>query len=121
MPRWAWCGFCKKRAGTHFTELVFLHPARFVGHVVHSSASGTPNVDVLFFMLGWARCDFHKKHAGTRCTELVFFYPVGYACYVVHSSASMVRNIDVLLTSSCGPGAVSLNLCFCIRWDLSVM
>jgi hypothetical protein len=34
------CGFDKKRAGTHYTELVFLHPGRFAGHVVHSSASG---------------------------------------------------------------------------------
>jgi hypothetical protein len=30
--------FNKKHAGTHYAELVFLHPVGFVGHVVHSSA-----------------------------------------------------------------------------------
>jgi hypothetical protein len=38
---WDWYGFDKKRAGTHYTELVFLHLVESVGHVVHSGKSGT--------------------------------------------------------------------------------
>jgi hypothetical protein len=36
-------------------ELGFLHPVGSVGHVVHCGASGTQNVDALFFMIGWDR------------------------------------------------------------------
>jgi hypothetical protein len=67
----ALCSFHKKRIGTHYTELVFLHLMGSVGHVVHFSVSGVRNY-TLFFMLGWARCGFHKKRAGTHYAELVF-------------------------------------------------
>jgi hypothetical protein len=36
---WDRYGFHKKRVRTRYAEVVFLHPARFLGHVVHSSAS----------------------------------------------------------------------------------
>jgi hypothetical protein len=81
-------------------------------------------------MLWWARCDFHKKRTGTRYVELVFLHPVGSACHVVNSGASEVRNINALFFmlrwdrygfDKKHAGHVTLNLCFCIRWDLRVM
>jgi hypothetical protein len=78
----------KKRVGTRYAEPVFLHPLGFVGHVVHSRASGLQNVDALFFMLEWDQYRFHKKCAETPNVKLVFLHLVGSVGHVVHSSAS---------------------------------
>jgi hypothetical protein len=67
----------KKRARTHYTELVFLYLVGFAGQVMHSGACEARNIDVLFFILKWALCGYHKKHAGTRYDEYVFLHPVG--------------------------------------------
>jgi hypothetical protein len=48
---WAWCGFHKKHAGTHYKKLRLLHQAGSAGHIVHSSASRAQNNIALFFML----------------------------------------------------------------------
>jgi hypothetical protein len=39
MLRWDRYGFDKKRAGTRYSKLVFLHLVGYAGNVVHSGAS----------------------------------------------------------------------------------
>jgi hypothetical protein len=92
----AWCSFHKKCAGTHYVELVFLHPVGSAGHVVDSAASGARNVGTLFFMLRLARCGFHNQRTGTCNSELVFFYSVVFAGHIQLSSGSEAQNVDAL-------------------------
>jgi hypothetical protein len=39
--RWAQCESHKKRTGTHYVELVFLHLVWSMGHVVRAGSSGS--------------------------------------------------------------------------------
>jgi hypothetical protein len=50
-----------KNDGTHYVELVFLHPVEFVGYVVHSGASMERNIDPLFFKLSRPGADPTKS------------------------------------------------------------
>jgi hypothetical protein len=86
--RWDRYGFDKKRTGTRYIELVFLHPVGSTGHVVDSGTSEARNMIALFLMLGWDRYRFDKKHVRTRDAELVFLHLVGSASDVGHSGAS---------------------------------
>jgi hypothetical protein len=88
MLGWDRYGFDKKRAGTHYAELVFLHPVGFVGHVILSYASWAGNMKELYFTHGWERYGFDKNRTGTHYAELVFVHPVGYGGHVVHFDAS---------------------------------
>jgi hypothetical protein len=88
MLGWDQYGFDKKRDGTNYVELVFLHHMGSMGHIVHSDVSGTRNGDTLFLMLRWDRYGFDKRRVGTRYTELVFLHPIGSAGHVVYSRVS---------------------------------
>jgi hypothetical protein len=59
------CGFLKKHAQTHCTELVSSDPVRYAGHVVLFGVFQPRSIDALFFMLEWDRYGFHKKCNGT--------------------------------------------------------
>jgi hypothetical protein len=88
MLGWDRYGFDKKRTGTHYAELVFLHPVGSVGHLVYFGASEARNMIALFFMHGCDRCGFHQKRVGTHYAELLFFHPVESVGHVVHSGVS---------------------------------
>jgi hypothetical protein len=60
-------------AGTRYVELVFLHLAGSVGHVVHSVASGAQNINTPFSCSGGSNSDL-----------------TGFGGHIVHSDASGV-------------------------------
>jgi hypothetical protein len=129
MLRWTQCGLHKKHTKTRYIKRVFLHLVGFAGHVVHSNASETRNMDALFFVLGWARCGFRKRIAGTRYAEVVFLHPMGSTGHIVHSGASGARNVNTLFfmlgwagaySIKCASSHITSNMCCCIRWDMRV-
>jgi hypothetical protein len=86
----------KKCAESHYAKLVFLHPVRSVGHVVHSATSGAQNVDTLLFILGWAIAVSTKGDNGHVTANIYFLHPVGSACHVVRSGAFGAQNVNAL-------------------------
>jgi hypothetical protein len=71
MLGWDRYGFDKKRIGTRYAELVFLHLVGYVGHVVHSGVCGARNLDA-FSYLGGPVVVFMKMHRDTICPTYVF-------------------------------------------------
>jgi hypothetical protein len=66
-----WHGFDKRRVGTRYVELVFLHPAESVGYVVHSGGSGARDMITLFFILsGGTGMDLTKSTPGLVTSNL---------------------------------------------------
>jgi hypothetical protein len=117
-----------KSAGARYAELVFLHLMGST-HVVNCGASRSRNIYTLFFVLGCVRYEIDKKCFRTHDAELVFLHPLGSMGHVLHSGVSGCEASGHYFSRSGGPGAVSiksasghltLNLCFCIHWDLWV-
>jgi hypothetical protein len=127
---WDWFGFDKKHVRTHYVELVFLLLVGSAGHVVHSSASGVRNIDALFFMLRLDRYRIHKKVCWDTLCQTCVFASTGICgprsafrsiratkrrCTIFHAYVGPVQNPQKSVL-----GHVTLNLCFCIHWDLWV-
>jgi hypothetical protein len=76
------------------------------------------------------KCSFHQMRTGTCYAEHVSLHQLGSVGHVVNSYVSDPQNITHYFLCSGWTGAVSiksasghvtLNLCFCIKWDLLVM
>jgi hypothetical protein len=75
------------------------------------------------------RTIFHAPVVPIRYAELMFLHLVGSAGHVVHFGASRAQNVIALFfllkknrygfNKMCVKH-ITLNLCFCIRWDLWV-
>jgi hypothetical protein len=72
MLRWARCGFHKKRVGTRYAKLVFLHPVGSAGHVVHSGASRHETSTNYFSFLGGPGAVYIKSAIGHVTPNLSF-------------------------------------------------
>jgi hypothetical protein len=126
---WDQYEFDNKCTGTRYAKHVFFNLVESAGHVVHSGASLVRNADALIVMLGWSECGFHKKHVGRCYAKLMFLHPVGSTGHVSHYGASghkisehyfsCLGGLDAVSIKSVS-GHVTLNLYFCIRWDLQV-
>jgi hypothetical protein len=88
MLMWARSRSHKKCVGSHYRELVFLHPVQSMAHIVCSGVSRARNVDALFFMLGWVRCGCHKNVIMACYAEHLFLHLDRSVDHVVHSDAS---------------------------------
>jgi hypothetical protein len=87
MPGWDRYGLDKKRTGTHYVFLVFLHPVGYAGRIVHSGASGVQNANS-FSCSGGPGAVYIKSPPGHVTPNLCFLHHVGCAGRVVRSGAS---------------------------------
>jgi hypothetical protein len=119
MLRWARCRFHKKRDGTRYAELVFLHLVGSAGHVVHNNASGVRIVDALIFHACVGLVQFPQKARRDRLSRTCVFHPVGSVGLIVHLVRSGRETSSHYF--SCSRETGMPNFCFYIQWDLRVM
>jgi hypothetical protein len=62
----------KKCAGTHYDELVFLHPVGSMGHIVHSGVTEARNIDAPFLSSGGLGAVSIKRAPGDVTPNLYF-------------------------------------------------
>jgi hypothetical protein len=103
-----------------YTEHLFLHPMRSMGHVARFGGSEVRNIDAIFFIPGWAKREYHKSVPGHVTPNLCFCVPIQSRSEMSTHYFSCLGGPDVVSTK-CTSGHITLNLCFCIRWDLRVM
>jgi hypothetical protein len=119
-------GFDKKNAMTRYAELVFLHPVRSAGHVVHSIASRAQNINA-FFNARVAESDSAKIALGHITPNL--FFCIRWDQWVTYCISVRLGHEALIHYFSCSGGTdmdsikstskyVTSNLYFWIRWDL---
>jgi hypothetical protein len=69
---WGRCGSHKRRLGTCYAKLMFLHPARSIGQIACFGASVVQNINTLFLMLGWACAGSTRSVPGHVTPNLCF-------------------------------------------------
>jgi hypothetical protein len=72
MLGWDRYGFHKTCNGTHYADLLFLHPVGSAGHVVHFGASGERIIDTIFSRSGGAGTDLTKSASGDVMPNFCF-------------------------------------------------
>jgi hypothetical protein len=80
--------FIKKRAGTRYAKIVFLHPVRSAGHVVHAGASRARNIDAPFSCSRWPGAVSTKSTLGHVTLNFCFLHLVSSVGHVVHFGMS---------------------------------
>jgi hypothetical protein len=88
MAEWDCYGYEKKRTGTHYAELVFLHPVGSAIHMVHFVVFGARNVDPLFSHSGGPSAVSIKGGLGHIMPNLCFCIWWDIRGHVVHCGAS---------------------------------
>jgi hypothetical protein len=90
MLGWARCRFHKKRAGTEYNELMFLHPVLSVGYVVHSGAFLARTSAYYFSGSSGTGAVCIKSALGHVMPNLCFYISWDLRGHIVRSDASGV-------------------------------